>query len=103
MNIGIAFPSMESHDPEAMKEFIQGAEQLGFQHTTVLEHTLGVRSEFPQQCNPNLQVCAIKDFLKSSNLAEHISCSGRPGETPFQTRKRLLRQSMLYLRFSAHL
>lgn len=44
MNIGIAFPSMEIHDPEAMKEFIQGAEQLGFQHTTVLEHTLGVTS-----------------------------------------------------------
>ncbi len=44
MKIGISFPTIELQDPEAMKEFAQGAEQLGFHHMTALEHTLGVRT-----------------------------------------------------------
>jgi len=35
-------------------------------------------------------------------LAEHIRNSRRRGESPDQTRKRLLRQSMLYLGFSVN-
>ena len=67
-----------------------------------LESILEIRSEFPQQCNPNLLACAIRDFLKSSALAEHIRNSQRRGETSDQTRMRLLRQSMLYLGFSVN-
>ena len=44
MKIGISFPTLELHDPEEMKGFAQGAEQLGFHHMTALEHTLGVRT-----------------------------------------------------------
>ena len=67
-----------------------------------LEHILKIRNGFPQQCNPNLLACAIRDFLKSSALAEHIRNSRCHGETPDQTRMRLLRQSMLYLGFSVN-
>ena len=67
-----------------------------------LEHILEIRSEFPQRCNPNLLACAIRDFLKSSALAEHIRNSRRHGETTDQTRMRFLRQSMLYLGFSVN-
>ena len=44
MNFGISFPSVELSDPGAIKEYIQGAEELGFTQLTALEHTLGVRS-----------------------------------------------------------
>lgn len=44
MNIGISFPTIELQDPTQLKEFAQGAEQLGFHHITALEHTLGVRT-----------------------------------------------------------
>jgi probable F420-dependent oxidoreductase len=44
MEYGIAFPSMDITDPGAIKEFAQGAEALGYQQITALEHTLGVRS-----------------------------------------------------------
>ncbi len=44
MKIGISFPTLELHDPEEMKGFAQGAEQLGFHHMTAIEHTLGVRT-----------------------------------------------------------
>ena len=44
MNIGISFPTIELQDPAQLKEFAQGAEELGFHHITALEHTLGVRT-----------------------------------------------------------
>ncbi len=44
MKIGVSFPTIELQDPEEMKEFAQGAEQLGFHHMTALEHTLGVQT-----------------------------------------------------------
>ncbi len=44
MKIGISFPTIELQDPKEIKEFAQGAEQLGFHHLTALEHTLGVRT-----------------------------------------------------------
>ena len=43
MDFGISFPSMEISGPEAVKEFVQGAEELGFSQLTTLEHTLSVR------------------------------------------------------------
>ena len=44
MEYGIAFPSMDITDPGAIKEFVQGAESLGYKQISALEHTLGVRS-----------------------------------------------------------
>ena len=67
-----------------------------------LKHILEIRSEFPQLCNPNLLACAIKDSLKSPELVEQIRNSRCHGETPDQTRMRLLRQSMRYLGFSVN-
>ena len=54
MKIGISFPTIELHDPEEMKEFAQGAEQLGFHHVTALEHTLGVQTS--TNYTPNVRI-----------------------------------------------
>ena len=43
MRIGLSFPTTELRDPAAVREFAQGAEQLGFTHMTALEHVLGTR------------------------------------------------------------
>lgn len=44
MDFGLSFPSVELSDPGAIKEYVQGAEEIGFTQLTALEHTLGVRS-----------------------------------------------------------
>jgi len=44
MDYGISFPTMDLTDPGEIRAFAQGAEALGYQQLTALEHTLGVNS-----------------------------------------------------------
>ena len=42
MRVGFVFPQLESgRDPGAIREFVQAAEQLGYQHVVAYDHVLG--------------------------------------------------------------
>ena len=51
MKLGAVFPQTEiSSDPIAIKEFAQGAEQLGFDYILCYDHILGARADaYPEQ------------------------------------------------------
>jgi probable F420-dependent oxidoreductase len=48
MKIGVIFPQIEfGHDPTAVKDYAQAAEELGFSHIAAYEHILGVNPDRP--------------------------------------------------------
>lgn len=48
MNIGVIYPQVEfGHDPNAIRDYAQAAEALGYSHITSYEHVLGANPDRP--------------------------------------------------------
>ena len=54
MNIGVTFPQTEiGSDPGAIREYVQAAEELGYEHLLTYDHVLGADKEhFPDLTGP---------------------------------------------------
>ena len=88
MRFGVAFPTTEiGRDPAAVRDFVQAAEALGYDHLTCIDHVLGAREALNEwrayytRDNMFHEIFVLFGFIaavtRSSTLAAENMVSGR--------------------------